>query len=632
MDRPPARPDAPDLWSRIEPLLDELLDLDDAGRRQRLDALTGADTELRGELERLLAADREASRGVLDRGVEDLAAAILEDAEPPPPSVPIGTRIGPYRVIGELGRGGMGEVLLAERATGDFEQRVAIKIMREDVDRAEAVNRRFRRERSILARLRHPNIAVLHDGGTTDDGVPYFVMEYVEGDRITDWCDERRLGIEERLRLFERVCDAVDSSHRNLVVHRDIKPSNVFVTSDGVVKLLDFGIGKLLDADDPEETQPARRFFTPAYAAPEQIRGETVSTSADVFALGMLLYVLLTGRHPHGDTTRSSALARAILEDDPAPASVAVGKDGPETSSDETAARRGTTPAGLRRRLRGDLDTILAKALRKSPEDRYVSAREFREDLERFRASLPIAARRPSWRDRAWKFARRHRVGTVAGIGLLLAVVAGIGGILWQSGVTARERDRARAVQEYLIEVFSAVDPNYEEGETLTALQLVERGAARVSDRFRDDPGVRAEISLVLGTVLTSLAQYDRAEEVLSIAAQEYDRLGDRDGRYETLLRLADTAQGRGRSRDGARALGGRDRVRGGGLRPRRPAGAVGRHLRGERPRRPRPHRGRARTRATEPGVGAPGTRRAHGGDRSVPPGTGQRGGAGRFL
>ena len=417
--------------------------------------------------------------------------------------------------------------------------------MRKGPNRTELAEH-FRRERRILARLRHPNIAALYEGGTTADGVLYFAMEYVEGERITDWCDARQLSVDARVELFESVCRAVEYAHRNLIVHRDIKPANVFVTAHGTVKLLDFGISKLLDVDDPGQTQGTRTFLTPAFASPEQILGEGTSTLSDVFSLGVLLYVLLTGRHPHGDTSRSVQVARAIAEDDPPKPSRLVREDTTDMPAAERARRRGLGVGELERRLRGDLDNIVVKALSKNPEERYSSARALREDLERYRKSLPVEARRPTAFYRVRKFARRHRVATVTTITMLLAVMIGVGGVLWQARVATRERDRARAVKDYLVEVFSAGNPAYESGETLTVLELLERSAVRISTRFRERPEIRAEVSLVLGNALTGLAQYTRAESVLVEALEAQRGGGDPEVLHETLLGLGDCVLAQG--------------------------------------------------------------------------------------
>lgn len=530
-------------WERIEPYLDELFDLSESERRARLDALPPEDRDLRPALERLITADAESTDGLLDRGLDSIAGAVFEDEGTP--ALAPGERVGSFRVLRSIGRGGMGEVVLAERADGEFDQQVALKVM--SATRSGTLER-FRRERQMLARLRHPNIAALYDGGVTMDGAPYFAMEYVQGERITDWCDRHRLGVKARIEMFESVCRAVQYAHRNLIVHRDLKPSNVLVTEDGVPKLLDFGIGKVLDLDaDGEDTQATQRFLTPAFAAPEQIRGEQTSTWSDVFSLGMLLYVLVSGHHPHGDTRRGVEIARAIAEDEAPDPSSRVGQDSTTATADEIAECRGAAPAELRRQLKGDLDNIVRKALQKRPDDRYGSPEELRADLERFRRSLPVHARPATVGYRLRKFGQRHPVGLAAGVGATLALAVGVGGIWWQAQIAERERSRAVAVKDYLTEVFSAVDPTFESGESLSVSELVERGVVRLDDHLADDAGTKAEIQLVLGRVLTRLARFDVADSVLQGALAEYRRLEEPDGIYGALRRLSETASWEGR-------------------------------------------------------------------------------------
>ena len=526
---------------RLRALFDRLADLPPDARAQLLDEECAGDPDLRRDLEQLLSLDVPTTM----LRVAPVADRLVPGDRP--------RRIGAYRVIRELGHGGMGEVFLAERDDGQFEHQVALKIVRGGLDLGE-IARRFLHERQILARLRHPNIATLHDGGATDDGVPYFAMEYVDGSPITDYCDERRLDIDGRMALFESICRAVQYAHRNLVIHRDLKPSNVLVTSEGVVKLLDFGIAKILDPEAREQTLATGGFLTPAYAAPEQVRGEATSTATDVFALGGLLYVLLTGHHPFGDVTRSLDITRAILEREPPAPSAVAGRDMESAAAVEIAARRGADPKALCRQLRGDLDNIVGRALRKNPDERYASAEDLRADLERHRRSLPVSARPATMRYRARKFVARHRVASTAAAVALAAIILGVGGIAWQAGVAARERDRARAeagraraVKDYLVSVFSSADPAFESGESLTARELVERGAASVSDRFAEDLPIRAEITQVLGTVLARLAVYGRADTLLASALEEHRRLGDDARVVETLAELGHVARWQGR-------------------------------------------------------------------------------------
>ena len=517
-----------DAWGRIGPLLDELLERPPEARAERREALTAGDPQLRAAVEPFLGDDLS---GPLDASLDTFVAAVLdEDAKP----VPEGRQIGPYRVLRGLGRGGMGSVVLAEREGGGFEQRVALKLVRGD--RPDIVER-FRHERQILAGLRHPNIATLHDGGATESGEPWFALEYVDGERITTWCDERRLDVDARVGLFEDVCRAVQYAHRNLVIHRDLKPGNVLVTEDGTVKLLDFGIATILDPGQAGDSTETSGFMTPAYCAPEQVLGEATSTATDIYSLGVLLYELLTGANPHGDTSRSVELARAVVEEEPpsASTSVAAGR----------AAARGVDPGTLRRRLRGDLDNILGKALRKRPEERYSSAEELRADLERYRRQLPVSARPATLRYRVAKFARRHRIGSVAIVAVVVSLVAGVGGIVWQARVAAQERDRARAeaaragaVKDFLLGVFAAADPAAESGEAVTAVELARRGADDLDRRFRDDPEVRAEVTGTLGSVFLNLGEYDRADTLLSRAAAEYRALGRDDDAIGALNEL----------------------------------------------------------------------------------------------
>ncbi len=353
-------------------------------------------------------------------------AALLEATSDVEPSR---RRVGPYRLLRELGRGGMGVVYLAERVEGGFEQRVVIKLIKRGMD-SDAILRRFLRERQILAGLEHVNVARLFDGGVTDDGQPYFAMEYVDGKPLTAYCDERGLAVEQRLRLFEDACRAVQHAHGKLVVHRDLKPSNMLVTSEGQLKLLDFGIAKLLVEEDDATalTQAGTRLLTPDYAAPEQVRGEPVTTATDVYALGVVLYELLTGRLPYdGDRRGRTDVARAVCEVEPRPPSLAV-----------------ASQPRLAKRLRGDLDTIVLKALSKEPSRRYASAEALAEDVRRHLAGHPVQARRDTMAYVAAKFVRRHKVGVAAAAVVTLSLLLGLVGTTWQAAVAARERDRAR--------------------------------------------------------------------------------------------------------------------------------------------------------------------------------------------
>ncbi|MEL7361459.1 MAG: serine/threonine-protein kinase, partial [Bacteroidota bacterium] len=429
----------PERWTEIQTLFEAALEHSPEERTTFL-AAAAPDPTLRREVEALLAADEQA--GPLD--------ALQDDLEPLASgwrAAPSEERVGPYRLVRELGRGGMGTVWLAERAVDDanaqFEQQVALKLL-PGPPSSEQI-RRFLAERQVLARLQHRHIARLLDGGVTERGRPYFALEVVDGQPITTYCDQHDLDIEARLQLFLQVCDAVQYAHQNLVVHRDLKPSNILVTTNAEgqpsAKLLDFGIAKLLDGPRPSlgaVTQTGQRMMTPAYAAPEQVRGEAVTTATDVYALGVVLYELLAGQRPYEVTNLiPSQVERLICETMPArPSTVVLDAD---TETPRAASRRG--------RLTGDLDVIVMKALRKEPEARYDSAAQLRDDLARHLAALPISARPSTVGYRVRSFVRRHRLGVGAAALVVLALVLGLATTLWQAQRAANEAEAAQAAR-----------------------------------------------------------------------------------------------------------------------------------------------------------------------------------------
>ncbi|MDH3734706.1 MAG: serine/threonine-protein kinase, partial [Gemmatimonadota bacterium] len=492
--------------ARLDELFWRAADLAGDEREAFLSEACGEDPELRERIEALLAeADLTQDRdgGYLRSLARDLGLADLrslpEPGEADEPPSRVGTRFGPYRTTKLLGRGGMGSVYQAERVEGDFEQRVAIKVVRRGMETGE-LSRRLRRERRILARLEHPNIARLFDGGIGEEGQPYLVLEYVEGERITDYCTHHALGLDERLRLFLDVARAVQFAHAKLVVHRDLKPSNVLVTPEGEVKLLDFGISKLLEDDGTEDelTRTGFAVLTPAYAAPEQIRGEEVTTATDVFALGVLLYELLSGRHPfRPNAGTDDRVADRVLEHDP-------GSPGPEGPV--------STPR--------DLGLVCLNALRKEPERRYGSAADFARDIERCVAGEPVTARPPTLRYRASRFVGRHRVGVAASAAAVMALVVGLGSAVWQAHAAADEAARASRINEFVLDLFRASDPAEALGEDLTARDLLERGARRLERSLEDEPGVRAEMLGVLGPIYRELGLYDEAAPIAETALQ----------------------------------------------------------------------------------------------------------------
>lgn len=502
-------------WQRLQELFAAAHSLHADARERLLDAHAEAEPDLVAQVRSLLEAD--ATRGVMDALAPRLPslAAVLVDRAP--------DRIGAYRLAGELGRGGMGVVYLGERADGQFHQRVAIKLIG-STDRDDPRHQRFLAERQILAALIHPNIARLLDGGVTEDGRPYIVMEYVEGVPITTFCDAQGLDVRARLRLFGEVCAAVQHAHQNLVIHRDLKPSNILVSPDGRVHLLDFGIAKLLNPALPVGHSPQTllesRAMTLEYASPEQLRGDPLTTASDIYSLGVLLYELLSGHKPYRLTTGSSIdVATAVCEQDPERPSVRALQ-----ADREVAERRGTTPAALARQLEGDLDGVVLMALRKEPARRYASADMLRQDIDRHLGGLAVLAHRGSRRYRIGKFVRRHRI-EVAAAGIVLAtLVSGLSLSVFQGRRVSRERDRAEqalteseGVTHFLLELFRTGDPGEAPPGQLSALELLERGARR-ADELSDQPIVQARLLDAVGQMSLHLGRLDDAQRRLEQA------------------------------------------------------------------------------------------------------------------
>lgn len=505
-----------DRWEKIEALFEAALEQPQGERASWLEAHCG-DEDLRAEVQKLLAA-HERTDGILDRPLPWWAGAAEEMS---------GRRIGPYRLLRRIARGGMGAVFLAERRE-PFHQQVAIKVLRADHD-AEELLRRFQSEQQILASLNHPYVASLHDGGVTASGHPYFVMEYVDGTPIDAYCEEQHLSIKERLRLFQKVGKAVHYAHRNLIIHRDLKPSNILITEDGTPKLLDFGIAKLLDGEaSPPITRTGERWMTPEYATPEQVKGEAITTALDVYQLGLVLYELLTGQRPYTLAKRSPAeIERIICETTPSRPSKAV----VQAAEESFQAKRKRL-----QQLRGDLDTIVLKALRKEPERRYASAEAFVEDIERHLSGLPVSARPDTLRYRARKFVRRHRwgVAVTAVIALLIAGYVATMTVQTQRVQAALEQaqtetEKAEQATDFLISMFERADPygtvdrtagaagaGY--SDTLTASELLERGTARVQEELSNQPRVQATMLHTLGRIYRQLGSYDEAEPLLEEA------------------------------------------------------------------------------------------------------------------
>lgn len=470
----------PERWEQAGRLLLAAREIAPRDRAAFLEVECRGDAELKSELESLLSS-LEPAEDFLERPA---AGSFVS------PDIPRHL-VGAYELLEEIGRGGMGVVYKAVRTDQGFERFVALKLVKRGMD-TDFILRRFESERRILAGLDHPNIARVLDGGSTEDGLPYFVMELIDGQSILDYCRERTLGTNERLQLFRQVCAAVQYAHQRLVIHRDLKPSNILVTAGGIPKLLDFGLAKVL-AQEPGETvdrtKTEFRLLTPEYASPEQVRGEELTTASDVYSLGVVLYELLTGERPYRLKTRApEELSSAILDQEPS---------------------RPSTKARLHR----DLDSIVLMALRKEPSRRYASAEQLSEDIRRHLEGLPVKATPDSFGYRAGKFVRRHRVGVAAGILVAVSLVAGLAVSVWQMRVAHSERNRARAqavraeeTARFLGSVFQGANPVLARGKTVTARALLDKGAERIGRELGGQPGVQASLLVVMSDAYDRLS------------------------------------------------------------------------------------------------------------------------------
>ncbi len=537
-------------WSRIQSLFEQVVDSGPAERAAHLASLCKDDIDLLHSVEALLASDGRTEDPLLD-AIGEAAESLLEAHQ----DRLLGTRVGAYRIVSILGQGGMSTVYRGERDDLQYRQTVAIKVLHHAILHPR-LRSRLHSERHILATLDHPSIARLIDSGDLDDGTPYLVMEHVDGESIDAYCDSRTFFVGERLELFVQVCVAVQYAHRNLVVHRDIKPANIFVTGDGIAKLLDFGIAKLLAPESLSHTLPVtrlqERILTPENAAPEQVLGRPVTTATDIYSLGVLLYQLLTGRSPYRLLSYSQLqLERAICMDDPVrPSQMVISKLMGETDSDRSRISdcRGLSPQRLRARLSGDLDAIVAMAMRKEPDRRYPSVEAFADDVNRHLMGRPVLARQGDWRYNAAKFLRRHvlAVTGVAAAMLGLTVIAGV--TLWQNHrielareATALERDRAQQVSAFLVDVFSQADPFTAQGHEPTAKDLLDRGAQQILSNIHLQPEVRAQLLESIGLAYRRQGLSARSVPLLeqAVAIRRADRPRDNRRTAAAIANLA---------------------------------------------------------------------------------------------
>jgi eukaryotic-like serine/threonine-protein kinase len=516
---------SPEDWMRVRSILEPALELDASSRPRFLDEAC-TDPELRRDVESLIELHEQAGADFLNAppvpGVDSSGESKFQ--------LTGGTRVGAYEIVEEIAQGGMGTVYRAVRADGQYTQEVALKIVRAGIG-AETIAARFRNERQILAGLDHPNIGKLLDGGTTSGGLPYFVMEYIDGLPITEYCDQRRLSIDSRLRLFQTVCAAVHYAHQHLVIHRDIKPTNILVTRDGVPKLLDFGIAKVLNSAQPPQSAPPTVsglwMMTPEYASPEQVRGEVVTTATDVYSLGLVLYELLTGERAHRITNHTPyAIAQLACDKEPVRPSVAILRK--DEASDKSAAPidieersrlREISPAKLERRLDGDLDNIVLMALRKEAPRRYSSVEQFAEDIRRHLENIPVAARQDSAWYRTSKFVSRHKASVAATIAMAVALLGGFAITMYEAHV-AREQAEVAHLQR------ARAERRFNDVRKLANSLMFE-----VHDSIRDLPGAMPARKLIVERAreyLDSLSQEATGDQALQRElAGAYDRIGD---------------------------------------------------------------------------------------------------------
>ena len=510
-----------DQWRKVKTILEKAMALEPGEQVAFLDEACGGDDELKQEVLSFLEIDDET--GMLAGG--GMAMAMNQAANP----LSRNQKLGPYRIERELGEGGMGIVYLARRED-DVHLPVAIKVLKKGMDTREILTQ-FQRERQILAELDHPHIARFLDSGVTPDGMPFFVMEYVEGEPIDRWCDRHNLTIKSRLDLFFKVCDAVSFAHGNLFIHRDLKAGNILVTSDGRPKLLDFGIAGVLDPmtlSPNTLTAPGSRAMTLSNASPEQVRGERLKAACDVYALGVILFRLLSGRKPyHLESQLPDELQKAVLEQIPEPMSKALFR---QTSDGQDvgicANNRGVEPSQLRRQLSGDLDNIVAMCLRKEQASRYISVESLSMDLRRYVSGHPVTARPLTFRYRCHRFIKRNFVSLLATAAFIVLVLAFSIYSSYQSRVTARERDIANRVIDFMVEVFQHSDPASAQGREVSARELLQQGRDRIRDQFKSTSIARARLMTTMGLAFQGLGDYEAAspllEEALIINHEKY--------------------------------------------------------------------------------------------------------------
>ncbi|HYW36024.1 MAG TPA: serine/threonine-protein kinase [Balneolaceae bacterium] len=539
-----------DTWETIEAILDEALELKGQARLDYLNKACGDDQELYNEVLKLLRsiAESEKTHFLEEPYTENKAfiQSLSETSSDSSDDFFIGRQIGPYKITEQVGSGGMGGVFRAIRIDEAFQQQVAIKLLHHGLHLSE-VMRRFRKERQILADLAHPNIARLYDGGITGDGHPYLIMEFIDGQPIDRYCDEKRLSIGERLTLFKDVCEAIQFAHRNLVIHRDLKTKNIYATAEGHIKVLDFGIAKLLNpnlsGEDLEKTHRNYQFWTPYYAAPEQVRNGTITTATDIYSLGILLQRLLTDTYPYDFEDKSLAEIRSIISEQP-PAKLlrALSKN---THLQETAWQRRISVSDLKKIASSDLAAIVNKAIRHQPDERYSSVSQLIDDLERYQHHLPVSAQRPKLGYRLKKFGARHKTG----IAIAVAIFFLIGGLtaiytnrlLEEKKQAKFEASKALQVKNLLTDILKESSPFNQANPNITLREVLDKGASQINHKLQNKPVVKSELMGLMGLIYTNLGLYPRGKRLLTDAIRLEDSTHNNDSALyiNNLSRLA---------------------------------------------------------------------------------------------
>lgn len=525
------------LWKSVKDIFNNAISLDKDKREEYLDEACGNNDILKNEVKSLIISF-ERSGEFLNNPDKDLQLSLSPEED-----LYLNKNIGPYNIVSVIAEGGMGRVYLGVRSDKEFSQKVAVKVIKYN-NRSDYLLQRFQNERQTLANLNHPYIANLLDGGTTADGVPYLVMEYIDGIPLTDYCNTKSLSVEDRLLLFQKICSAVNYAHKNLVVHRDLKPSNILITQDGNPKLLDFGIAKILK--DENSTGPAEDTvtqiwnLTPDYASPEQIKGEKITTATDIYSLGVLLYKLLTDRHPY--TIKSylpAEVTRIVCETEPEkPSSIVRSAEQPGSppgegnkASEVTDGTNKNEKGKLSKKLAGDLDNIILKAIRKEPDRRYSSIEQFSEDIRRYLSGLPVIARNDTLTYRTSKFVRRHKYGVAAFVTITLLVIAGIAGISWQARIASIQRDKARIetakvekINSFLQQMLSSADPD-NSGKNVKVVDVLKTAEKKIDNDLKMQPEIRSSVRTTIGITLQNLGLYDDAIIQLKKALNTRDSL-----------------------------------------------------------------------------------------------------------